>query len=71
MFLTYSVPVSDSAGNSASPIKAAMQKKIFGKRSAIRRALDKLDTAYCVVMGTVIELGIRFGLWEYVPEDED
>lgn len=51
--------------------KEVMRKKIFGRRSAIRRALDKLDTAYCVVMGTVIELGIRFGLWEYVPEDED
>lgn len=51
--------------------RMVMRKKIFGKRSAIRRALDKLDTAYCVVMGTVIELGIRFGLWEYVPEDED
>lgn len=51
--------------------EAAMRKKIFGKRGMIRKALDRLDTAYCVVVGTVIELGVRFGLWEYVPEDED
>lgn len=51
--------------------EAAMRKKIFGKRGVIHKALDRLDTAYCVVVGTVIELGVRFGLWEYAPEDED
>ena len=48
-----------------------MRKKIFGKRGVIHKALDRLDTAYCVVVGTVIELGVRFGLWEYVGEEDD
>lgn len=51
--------------------EAAMRKKIFGKRGMIRKALDRLDTAYCVVVGTVIGLGVKFGLWEYVGEEDD
>lgn len=50
--------------------EAAMRKKIFGKRGMIHKVLDRLDTAYCVVVGTVIELGVRFGLWEYVGEED-
>lgn len=43
----------------------AMRKKIFGKRGMIRKALDRLDTAYCIVLGTVIVLGEALGLWVY------
>ena len=45
--------------------EAVMRKKIFGKRGMVRKALDRLDTAYCIVLGTVIVLGERLGLWEY------
>ena len=48
--------------------RAAMRKKIFGKRSAIRRALDKLDTAYCVVMGTVILVAVIVGVINLVVD---
>ena len=48
----------------------AMRKKIFGRRGILRRALDKIDTAYCVVFATLIEVGIRLKLWEYEEEEE-
>lgn len=51
--------------------RAVVLKKIFGNPSFLHRAMDKLGNAYCMAMATIIELGIRFGLWEYVPEDED
>ena len=48
----------------------AMRKKIFGRCGILHRALDRIDTAYCVVFATLIEVGIRLKLWEYEEEEE-